>query len=127
MISAIMSRLLAILFVLATLIPRVGYADARDREGRDHYRRGLSQMEVRRYEDALREFRQSFTLREDALSLYQMAQCYRALGDAQSAVAAYRSYLRRAPSAANRSEVEARIADMLAPKTQRPIEHRLPP
>ena len=41
--------------------------------------------------------------------LYNIAQCYRILNKNEEALSFYRSYLRRAPEAPNRAEVETKI------------------
>lgn len=49
-------------------------AAARFREGKKHY-------QLSEYEDALREFKEGFRLKDDPVFLFNIAQCYRQLGD----------------------------------------------
>jgi tetratricopeptide (TPR) repeat protein len=77
-------------------------AAARFREGKKHY-------QLSEYEDALREFKEGFRLKDDPVFLFNIAQCYRQLGDDTQALVYYRRYLATAPPAQNREETEKLI------------------
>src|SRR6185436_10875850 len=50
--------------------------------------------------------------------LFNIGQCYRNLGDYDSAIFSYRKYLKLAPDASNREQVEQLIRDLEARKAQ---------
>jgi len=51
---------------------------------------------------------------EEPAFLYNIAQCYRQLGDKAEAIKFYRSYLRKVPEAPNREEVKSLVASLEA-------------
>jgi tetratricopeptide (TPR) repeat protein len=66
------------------------------------------------YDQALAEFKEAYRVKPDATFLYNIAQCHRKLGQVDEALTFYRTYLRRAPDAPNRGEVERRIQELEA-------------
>jgi iron complex outermembrane recepter protein len=79
-------------------------------EARRHYDAGMAHFNLREYELAIEEFQAGYRLRPDPVFLYNVAQAYRLLEDSRQALYFYRAYLRNSPEAANRQEVEERIA-----------------
>jgi tetratricopeptide (TPR) repeat protein len=67
-------------------------------------------FDLAEYPDALNDFKEAYRLKDDPVFLYNIAQCYRILNKNDEALSFYRSYLRRAPDAPNRAEVEAKIS-----------------
>jgi hypothetical protein len=61
---------------------------------------------------ALVAFKRSYFSYDDPALLYNIAQCHRALQHNAIAVAFYRFYLRKAPDAQNRDEVERIISEL---------------
>src|SRR5262245_48039524 len=82
-------------------------ADAKQR-----YASASKLYDLAEYEGALAEFKEAYRAVGDPAFLFNIAQCHRKLGDAQDAITFYKTYLRRAPNAANRSEVERRITEL---------------
>lgn len=81
-------------------------------EAKQHYAAATKFYDLAEYEGALREFKEAYRAVEDPAFLFNIAQCHRKLGHTQDAITFYRNYLRRAPHAANRAEVERRIAEL---------------
>jgi tetratricopeptide (TPR) repeat protein len=81
-------------------------------EAKTHYGRGTSYYNLGRYREALAEYEAAYLAVQDPPFLFNIAQCYRKMGKDQEALGAYRSYLRVAPNAPNRSEVQRRIAEL---------------
>ena len=79
---------------------------------REHYKRGTTLYDLGKYEDAIVEFQQAYEIKDDPVLLYNIAQSYRLSNKYQEALRFYKTYLRRAPKAPNRDEVETKIADM---------------
>ena len=77
-----------------------------------HYARGTSYYNLGRYGEALAEYEAAYLAVQDPPFLFNIAQCQRKMGKDQEALAAYRSYLRVAPNAPNRPEVQKRIAEL---------------
>src|SRR6185369_2327988 len=75
-------------------------------EARQHYRSGLAHYDLGEYQAALEEFKDAYRAVQDPPFLFNIAQCHRKLGQSAEALTFYRSYLRRAPDAPNRAEVE---------------------
>ena len=88
---------------------------------KQHYAAATKFYDLAEYEGALREFKEAYRAVEDPAFLFNIAQCHRKLGHAQDAITFYKNYLRRAPHAANKAEVERRIAELeRAPTTAAP-------
>ena len=79
---------------------------------REHYMKGVDAYDNGRYDEAIAEFQQAYEIKDDAVLLYNIAQSKRLEGHYDEALMYYKVYLRRAPKAPNRDEVEQRIADM---------------
>ncbi|HEY1584446.1 MAG TPA: hypothetical protein VGH63_02090 [Polyangia bacterium] len=71
---------------------------------------GSKHFDLGEYSDALNDFKEGYRLKDDPVFLYNIAQCHRLLNQNTEALRAYKTYLRRAPNAANRGEVERKIA-----------------
>src|SRR5262245_2268164 len=81
-------------------------------EAKQHYAAATKSYDLAEYESALREFKEAYRAVEDPAFLFNIAQCHRKLGHTQDAITFYKNYVRRAPHAANRAEVERRIAEL---------------
>jgi hypothetical protein len=79
---------------------------------RQHHAAGSRLYDLAEYEAALREFKEAYRVVADPAFLFNIAQCHRKLGNTKDAITFYRTYLRRAPQAVNRGEVERRIAEL---------------
>jgi tetratricopeptide (TPR) repeat protein len=81
-------------------------------KARDHYQKGLTHYDIKEYSEALAEFKNAYRVVQDPAFLFNIAQCYRRLGQDVEALDYYRNYLRRFPTAPNRGEVERRIQEI---------------
>jgi len=79
-------------------------------EAKRLYLSATRHFDLAEYPAALDDFKQAFRYKDDAVFLYNIAQCYRIMNKNEDALAFYRSYLRRQPDAPNRAEVEAKIS-----------------
>ena len=86
-----------------------------------HVALGHRLSQLGRYEEAVGEFRRAYELRADPRLLFEIAETYRRLGASDQARFYYERYLASAPAAADRDEVEAKIAALQrAPRRARP-------
>jgi len=100
-------------WILIALGAMVAPANAEDRgAARQAYSEGSKNYDLGQYAEALAAFKRAYWNFEEPSFLYNIAQCHRALGQKKEAVEAYRSYLRKAPDARNRPEVEKIIAEL---------------
>ena len=80
------------------------------------------------YREALKEFKEAYRLKQDPSFLYNIAQCHRQLREYSEAIKLYGNYLREAPDADNRDEVERQIRDLkAAAEKQRQEQASAPP
>ncbi|MGA7740824.1 MAG: tetratricopeptide repeat protein [Polyangia bacterium] len=79
-----------------------------------HYKQGRMHYQLGEYREALREFKEAYRLKQDPSFLYNIAQCHRQLREYSEAIKLYGNYLREAPDAENRDEVERQIRDLKA-------------
>lgn len=81
-------------------------------QAKEHYKRGTKLYDLGKYDEAIQEFEAAFEIKDEPVLLYNIAQAYRLANKYPEALRFYRTYLRRSPRAPNKSEVEAKIADM---------------
>jgi hypothetical protein len=79
---------------------------------KQHYESGARHFDLSEWDQALVEFKEAYRLKPDPTFLYNIAQCHRRLGHVGEALTFYKTYLRRAPDAPNREEVERRIQEL---------------
>jgi tetratricopeptide (TPR) repeat protein len=112
-------RLLLALLLLAVAV-RTAAADdsAATKAARRHFERGEKLYALTRFSEALDEYQKAFEARPLPDFLFNIGQCYRNLGDYDSAIFSYRKYLTAAPDAPNRAQVEQLIEELQAKKDQ---------
>lgn len=98
--------------VLSVAAAAPARADDDPAAAKEHYQRGTKLYDILKYREAAREFEAAYQAKADPAFLYNMGQAYRLAGDAERAMGAYRSYLRRVPEARNRKEVEDHITEL---------------
>jgi tetratricopeptide (TPR) repeat protein len=81
-------------------------------EVKEHIKAGQTHYAIGEFEDAIKEFRLAYKLRQDPGLLFNMAQCARQLHDYEQAYFHYRQYLNQRPDAANKTEVQSLIEQM---------------
>ena len=94
-------------------------SDARRAQAKTRYEEGAAAYAAGRYKDAVDLFLAADRLAPSAPLSFNIARAYEKLGDDSGALRWFRDYLRRAPSAANTSDVQAsveRLEDRLAKK-----------
>ena len=79
---------------------------------REHFQAGQVHYDLKEYAEALKEFKDAYRFVHDPVLLFNIAQCHWKLGQNQEALDFYRNYLRRAPDAPNRPEVEKRVQEI---------------
>jgi len=91
-------------------------------EARTHYERGMTHYQLGEFAAAVGEFKQAYALTPAPGLLFNLAQASRLGKQNEQALYFYRSYLRNAPDAANRTDVETRIAELEAAVKQQKEE-----
>ena len=120
------------LLSLVLLLSGLARAETPKIVAKQRFESGTKHFDLGEYQLALEDFKESYRLQSDPVFLYNIAQCYRLLKVPVEAVRFYRSYLRRLPSADNRSEVEQKIAalqsaiDAQERAAKVPPDHMLP-
>jgi tetratricopeptide (TPR) repeat protein len=102
------------LFAVAALVPLAARAEpteAQKREAKELNDKATRLYEVGKYGEAIEEYQKVYLLVDDPVLLYNIAQSYRLWGKPEDSIRFYRNYLRRAPGAPNRADVEKKIAD----------------
>ena len=110
---------LLLALAIAAIAARVASADdAALRTAKLHFERGEKLYALTRFSEAIDEYQKAFDAKPLPDFLFNIGQCYRNLGDYDAAVFSYRKYLKLAPDAANREQVEQLIRDLEARKAQ---------
>ena len=117
-----MTRLLIILSLV--MFGRVALADDPPavREAKLHFERGEKLYALAKFNEAIDEYQKAFDAKPIPAFLFNIGQCYRNLGDYDAAIFSYRKYLKLAPDAGNREQVEQLIADLEAKKDEQNTE-----
>ena len=79
---------------------------------KEHFNQGNRHYELGHYQEALSEFEVAYMAVPDPAFLFNIAQCHRKMGHDKEAVGFYKSYLRAAPNAPNRADVQKRIREL---------------
>jgi tetratricopeptide (TPR) repeat protein len=85
---------------------------AKTAKAREHYDKGITHYNLGEFDKAIEEFKQAYAISGAPGLLFNVAQAYRLVGDYKQALYFYNTYLRLQPNAANRADVEARMAEM---------------
>ena len=103
-----------VVLALVACAPAARAADDGDalQEAKDHYDRGMAHYELGEFGAAVEEFKAAFALSQAPGLLFNLAQASRLNKDYEQSLHFYRSYLRVRPDAANRDDVEKRIAEL---------------
>jgi len=106
----------ALVVFSAASIGNASVAHAQDdvSAAKSHSQKGTRLYQVGDYRQALEEFKAAHLAKPDPAFLYNIAQCHRQLGEYEAAVTLYKRFLAASPNAANRAEVERRVADLEA-------------
>lgn len=105
----------ALALLVAASAPPARAADAQAlREAKAHYDRGMASYNVGAFAAAVDEFKLAYARSGAPGLLFNAAQASRLAKDYEQALHFYRSYLRLAPAATNREDVERRILEMEA-------------
>ena len=90
------------------VVARVAAADP----GEDAYAEGRRLYDLQEWDQAIEKFKESYKLRSDGPSLFNIAQAYRLKGDCDSAVRTYKTYKRNFPEAQNIAVVDKLLAEL---------------
>lgn len=124
------ARAIYVTFTMIAIVLCASASTARadDRaQARAHFQAGLKAYGGGDFRGALTEFDAAQRLSPADLNYYNIALCHDKLGEAEPAIQNYREYLRRAPEAPKRAEIEASIArldDALRSATRKAEEEK---
>lgn len=109
---------LLLAIAIAAIAARVAWADDPGlREAKLHFERGEKLYALTRFSEAIDEYQKAFDAEPLPDFLFNIGQCYRNLGDYDSAIFSYRKYLTLAQDPPNRAQVEQLIRDLEAKRT----------
>jgi hypothetical protein len=78
-------------------------------KARELFTQGNTYFDLGQFDKAIDAWQNGYQLKNDPGFLYNIAQAYRTMGDAQKAIFFYKRYLSNAPKAHNRTEVDQKI------------------
>jgi hypothetical protein len=110
--GAVRLRAWLVALMLAIAVGTVGPRSARAddaQQARDLFTQGNTFYDLGQFDKAIDAWQKGYQLKNDPGFLYNIAQAYRVMEDAQKAIFFYRRYLSNAPKAHNRDEVEQKI------------------
>ena len=106
------ARASLVALLVATVFMASGATPARAddaQKARDLFTQGNTYFDLGQFDKAIDAWQNGYQLKNDPGFLYNIAQAYRTMGDAQKAIFFYKRYLSNSPKARNRSEVEQKI------------------
>jgi len=112
-------------FILAVLFSGLSLpalaAPAAKADAKAHYEAATRLYDVHEYGEALKEYKAGYLTRPDPSFLFNIAQCYKRLGQPEQAREFFREYLKKAsPDDPNRVQAEARIRELDAREVAAP-------
>jgi tetratricopeptide (TPR) repeat protein len=110
-----MSVLIAILLAAA---PADSTAQARE-----HFKNAQLHYSLGEFEEAVKEFREAYRLRQEPAILFNIAQCHRQMRQWKDAYFNYRQYLNQKKDASNREEAES-LAEQMRLKMEEEEEQK---
>jgi tetratricopeptide (TPR) repeat protein len=117
--------LLVSAWAVLTLSPSTARAD--QARARIHFEKGKTFFEVDEYDKAIVEFKAAHVEKADPAFLFNIAECYRHLGEPREALVFYRRFLSLSPANdRSRPIVERRIAELQAAPDQTPAARTEP-
>jgi len=111
---------------LVCALAGVAFADNKE-AAKEAYTEGKRQYDLGEYDAALAAFKKAYLNYEEPVFLFNIAQCYRAMGDKPAAARTYRAFLRNWPKAPNKEQVERIIAQLDAAIAQDASARAAPP
>jgi tetratricopeptide (TPR) repeat protein len=111
--SGVVAGLLALAIPGGLVHPQVAHAeDAATKASKKHYAQGEKLFALGKFEDALAEYQKAFDAKPIPDFLFNIGQCYRNLGDYDSAIFSFKKFLKLDPDASNRDKVQELIDDL---------------
>lgn len=103
-----------ITIVVTLLVASSAFGDPAERAAKRHFDRGQKLFNLGKFEEALDEYTQAYEAKPIPDFLFNIGQCHRNLNNFDAAIFSFKKYLKLAPEAENRDQVEEYIADLEA-------------
>ncbi len=108
-----MIQRIVLVLAFVVIVPQVARADdPAERSAHRHFERGEKLYNLKKYDEALAEYQKAFDASPAPEILFNIAQCYRNLGNYEDAVFTYKRFLQQEPDAPNRDKVERLITEL---------------
>jgi hypothetical protein len=115
-------RALLAFILLTSAVPAFAADDKA--AAKEAYESGRRHYDLGEYDEALTQFKKAYLNYAEPVFLFNIAICYRQLGDNKAAIRSYRAFLDNFPKAPNRASVERMIAELeQAPPATKPEVH----
>ena len=93
-------------------VSRPSLNEAQKQKTKEHYEKATRLYNVGKYQEAIAEYEAAYLVSADPVMLFNIAQCHRLNNQPDEAARFYKNYLRNAPGAPNRDDVERKIVEM---------------
>jgi tetratricopeptide (TPR) repeat protein len=111
-LALLLSQLPLVPVARAQEVPRSQLSEAQKLKTKEHYEKATRLYNVGKYQEAIAEYEAAYLVSADPVMLFNIAQCHRLNNQPDEAARFYKNYLRNAPGAPNRDDVERKIVEM---------------
>jgi tetratricopeptide (TPR) repeat protein len=116
-----------VLCIIGVLAPTGARAASAEKEARALFQRAEMSFNLGKFPEALADYQAAYEAKPLPGFLFNIAQCYRKLGQDVEALDYYRNYVRRFPTSPNRAEVDRRIQEIEREQEAKPHPTNPPP
>jgi hypothetical protein len=111
-LALLLAQLPLVPLVQAQEVSRPALNEAQKVKTKEHYEKATRLYNVGKYQEAIAEYEAAYLVSADPVMLFNIAQCHRLNNQPDEAARFYKNYLRNAPGAPNRDDVERKIGEM---------------
>lgn len=112
---------------VALMAPMAASAQTDDAGAKAHFQAGANYFSSASYADALREFNRAYELSQKPELFFNISLCYQNLGDFDQAITYLDKYMTAVPNAANKPQLDERMANLKKLRDQRDAVTMPPP
>jgi tetratricopeptide (TPR) repeat protein len=120
--TSIPRTIIAVGLLLLAFVRAAHADDPSERAAKRHYDRGQKLFALQKFDEALEQYQKAYDANPIPDFLFNIGQCHRNLSDYDAAIFSFKRYLKLAPEADNREQVEELIEELEQKKAEADTE-----